>query len=202
MKSFNNELGMTLIELIISITIWVVVYVIIFSFVADSTEEMISSSLKTEVTDEWFIFKDKLNRYIISWLSYMQVFTGSTNSILYLRNQSWDKAVIFWVVNKSTMKIQPDYIYENNFIWYRNLSIPEINQIDTNSGAVYDLNFHNDKVFFNMRIKDFNVILYNNDSIVDIFFSVINRKDENNFWMSLDEISVNPLDLQEFNLNF
>ena len=146
---------MTLAELIISIMISAVVFLIVFTFVADSMEDMYNSSARTQTIDEGFIFKDKLNRYIIAWLSNMYVFTGSTNDVLYLKNNLSTEAVIFWVVNKETMKLQPDYVHGNNFIWYRNLSDYEIWEIDSNSGAIYDLNFYEDKIFFNMRIRDF-----------------------------------------------
>ena len=193
---------MTLTELIIALTIWAVVFLIVFSFVADSMEDMYDSSARTQTIDEGFIFKDKLNRYIIGWLSNMHVFTGSTNDVLYLKNNSATEWVIFWVVNKETMKLQPDYIHGNNFIWYINLSAYQIGEIDSNSGAIYDLNFYADKLFSSMRIRDFKTELYNNWAILDVYLSVINRRDEMNFWVSFDDMSVNPLDIQEFSLNF
>ena len=204
MKSFLNKKAMTLVELIIGITISAVLILIVSFFVVNSIDDLNKTTNRTNSIDNWFTFKDKMNRNIRWWYNNIFIFwtwTTTNNSIL-LVNDSWTDWILYSVINYETKKIQKDYVCWDNFIWYRLISQSELNDINTNSWVIYDYTFFNDKIYSWMRVKDFRWEKYNDWDILDIYVSIINREDDWNFWVNFNDLHLDSSDILEFNLDF
>lgn len=203
MKSFHTKNAMTLIELLISIFISSMVILIVTTFMTSTFNELRITNKTTQAIDNWFSIKDKINRYIKSGLNIFIIYWDNwENNSFVLENWTWDKWVLFWVINDQTKKIQKVKVYWDNFIWYRLLSSKELWDIDTNSWVIYNYSFNKDKIFEWTRIKDFKAELYNWWSILDVYMSVVLLDDENNFGKNISEMFFNKNDILEFDFDF
>lgn len=203
MKSFQNKNAITLVELLITIMISAVIMIIVSFFISSSIEEITKTSIKTDSINNFFSFKDKLNRAIAWWYDDFNLYwTWTENTVIVLKNEEQTDWFLFWIVNSDTNKIQKEYIYWENIIWYRVLSKTELNDIQTNSWIIYDYTFFEDKLFYNLRIKDFKWQLYNWNSILDLYISIVLRIDDYMFWDDLSSIYFDELDIVEMNLVF
>jgi hypothetical protein len=180
---------------------------IVLTFVADSIETVIWSNKKTEIYEDIFSFKNKFSQYA-RW-GYIQqnliakTSTWTQSSIMFMQNIDSTKWVIFWVVNKETMSIEDESqhtIYYDKVIWYRDLSEFEITNINSDPAYIYDLNFFPDKLFDGLKMKDFQMEMYNSGTIIDMNLEVLLYYNDSNKWILLSEI--NPEDIIDINLNF
>lgn len=206
MKSFNiwKKSALTLAELLISITISSILFFIVFTFLSNNINRVFINKSKTNSTEQWFDFKDSLTRTIRWWSYEPIIFTWSTNpnDVLFLKWNEWLDWFIFWVVNLETKKIQKDYVFWDNYIGYRALSSTELNEIDLNKDIIYDFEFNNDKIFQFLKIKDFDVELYNKKEIIDIYMAIILLWNVEEYWKKIDEIFFEDTDILKYNLVF
>ena len=120
-----------------------------------------------------------------------------------MKNIDSSKGVIFWVVSKESMSIEPDLgykIYSDKVLWYRILSENEIIDIETTLTNIYNLKFFPDKVYDGLKVKDFQMDMYNSWAIIDMNMEVLLYYNDSNKWILLKDI--NPEDLININLNF
>ena len=214
MKFFKNNKAITLIELITSIAISSILFSIIFVFITDSVEELVDNHVKVTSVDEWFWFKDTMWRFVRWWYVDAVVLTGITdpwytwttqsnpNNVLYLKKLDRSEWLLIWVVDLNNKNLERNYIYWDNFLWYRYLSVPEMTAIDADYNLVYSKFFTSDKIFRWLRMKDFTVDLYNSWDIIDIKFTVINLFDETLFWEDFADFFLDKLVVDEYNLIF
>lgn len=205
MKSFVQKFSkkaMTLVELVIASAISAIIILIVFSFVVDTMENITVSNIRTEGIDSWFSFKNTFNQFF-RW-GYIEPYIIDTwnNSIIILQDEYNSRWVVFGIVDWKTLKFEKNYVYWNKHVWYRLLSKTEVDNIINNNDLVYDLEVFQDKVFYGMRIKDFRVDIYNSWNIIDILISIINSRDELNFWKSFNEFKIDKSLITEFNLIF
>ncbi len=212
MKFFNNKTAITLIELITTIAISWILFLIIFVFITDSVEELVDNDVKIWSIDEWFTFKDTIWRFVRWWYSNVTVFTWITdplytwttnpnpNHVLYLKTLDLKKWILIWIVNIDNKLIQRNYVYWDNFLWYRYLSVDEMAEIDTNTWKIFEKQFTNDKIFQNIRMRDFRVETYNWWYLVDVYFSVINLFDDSLLGKDFADFFVDKLVIDEYNL--
>lgn len=212
MKFFNNKTAITLIELITTIAISWILFLIIFVFITDSVEELVDNDVKIWSIDEWFTFKDTIWRFVRWWYSNVTVFTWITdpwytwttnpnpNHVLYLKTLDLKKWILIWIVNIDNKLIQRNYVYWDNFLWYRYLSVEEMAEIDTNTWKIFEKQFTNDKIFQNIRMRDFRVETYNWWYLVDVYFSVINLFDDSLLGKDFADFFVDKLVIDEYNL--
>lgn len=210
MKFFNNKNAITLIELITTIAISWILFLIIFVFITDSVEELIDNDVKISSIDEWFTFKDIIWRFVRWWYSNVIVFTWITaplytwtpnpNNVLYLKNVDWTKGILIWIVDLDNRLLQRNYVYWDNFLGYRYLWIDEMAEIDTNTGIIYEKEFTTDKIFQNIRMRDFRVKTYNWDRLVDVYFSVVNLFDDSLIDKDFNDFYLDKLVIDEYNL--
>ena len=183
------------------------VMLIVLTFVADSIETVISSNKKTEIYEDLFRFKNDFNQFsrwgyfnqdlIVSNVSW------SGSDIILMKNIDSSKGVIFWVVSKESMSIEPDLgykIYSDKVLWYRILSENEIIDIETTLTNIYNLKFFPDKVYDGLKVKDFQMDMYNSWAIIDMNMEVLLYYNDSNKWILLKDI--NPEDLININLIF
>ena len=202
MKFFKINYWLTLVELVISIGISTVIFLWVFSFMSEWLIQIDDSNNKTKIVDQVFSFNYELNKFIRWWYTtYSKIWT-SNNSVLLLKNIENSKWLIFWVVNKDDMKLQENYIYWNNIIWYRYLSEQEVVDVEADESKIYTLKFQKDKLFDLILVKDFNIEFYNSDEIIDLYLSTFTFNNIKQYWKSLTWFYLGSWDLLEFNFNF
>jgi len=208
----NNKLAITLVELITTIAISWILFLIVFVFITDSVEQLVDNEIKIGSIDDWFTFKDTMWRfvrggyweaYVFTWItdsSYTWTTRPNPNHVLYLKKFHWNEGILVWIVNINTRLLQRNYTYWDNYLWYRYLSLDEMNEIDSNRDVIFDKEFWLDKVFQNLRMKDFQVWIYNDWYIIDIYFSVINLFDDTLFGKDFADFFIDKLVIDEYNL--
>lgn len=202
MKSLKEKKTFTLIELVISITISSIIFLIIFTFIVDSLNALTYSNSRTNLIDQVFSFRDKLNRFIRwGYISMLEIWTQEFN-VLLIKDIYSTKWIIYWVVNKDTMKLQKDYIYWNNFLWYRFLSWTEIANIEADNNEIYNLEFFLDKLYDWIPIKNFDIDFYNSWEILDLNLSALYSINNSFIWESFTWIVIKDDEYVDFNLNF
>jgi prepilin-type N-terminal cleavage/methylation domain-containing protein len=175
---FKEKKAFTFIELVISTVISAIVLLIIFWAVADSIKEISYSIKYSNVLVSYNSLFSKINNYrniFKSWSILINNTDWTWNDVLILNNTDWSNWVIFWVINKDTMKLEENsnyQYYNDKIIWYRNLSEQEIIDLNLNSLEVYNYTFYNDKIFEELKIKDFQLDLYNSWSIIELTLGV------------------------------
>ena len=130
-----------------------------------------------------------------------EVWTGEFETLM-LKDVYWTKWLLFWVVNQDNMKLQEDYLYDKNVLWYRLLSQTEITSIESDNSEIYNLNFYNDKIYDYLKIKDFQLEFYNSWTILDLNVSVLYKFQTLDFWKSFTWVYLDNDDYIEFNLNY
>lgn len=207
MKFFNKK-AITLTELIVSLVIiWILVGGI-FIFITINVEELAENNTKIGLTEEWLNFQKTISDFIFSWYLTIEVIplswetNPSPNGVLYLKKTDLSAWILVWIVDSSTRKIQKNYVYWDNFIGYRELSQSEVNEIDNNKSLVFDKIFQNDKLFLNLRAKDFKPELYNSWEIINLHFSIVKRFDKNLFWTDFASLNIEDIVIGEYNLAF
>lgn len=213
MKFFKNNIkALTLVELITSVAISGVLLLLIFVFLSDSIKLLLDNNVKVSSVDEWFNFKDTMWRFVRWWYSEAIVFSWvvdstytwttnpSPNDVLYLKKLDMTQWMLVWIVDIETKKIQKNYVYWNNFLGYRYLSPTEMAQIDLDNSIIYTKEFTNDKIFQNLRMKDFRVKTYNYWWLIDFYFSVVNLFDESLFDKDYADFYIDKLVIDEYNL--
>lgn len=215
MKFFkNNNKAVTLIELITSVAISSILILIIFVFVTNSIEKLVDNDIKISSVDQWFEFKDTMQRFIRWWYSDAYILddiTSSTytwttnpnpNNILYLKKLDLSQWILVWIVDINTWLLQRDYIYWDNFLWYRYLSPTEMAQIDNDYDIVFTKQFTNDRIFQSLRMRDFKAKTLNEWNIIDLHFTVINLFDESLFYKDFNDFYIDRFVIDEYNLVF
>ncbi|MDD2907066.1 MAG: hypothetical protein PHH98_00345 [Candidatus Gracilibacteria bacterium] len=212
MKFFNNKNAITLIELITTIAISGILFLIIFVFVTDSVEQLVNNDVKISSIDDGFVFKDTMGRFVRGGYSDVQVFTGITdptytgttipnpNNVLYLKKLDSTEGLLIGIVSMDTKRLQRNYIYGDNFLGYRYLSVAEMSAIDADNSLIYNKDFSVDKIFTNLRMKDFRVNVYNSGYLIDMYFSVINLFDNSLFYKDFADFYIDKLVIDEYNL--
>ncbi|NVP17604.1 prepilin-type N-terminal cleavage/methylation domain-containing protein [Candidatus Gracilibacteria bacterium] len=210
-KNKNNK-AITLVELITTIAISGILFLIIFVFITDSVEQLVDNEVKISSVDEAFTFKDTMGRFVRGGYGEAYVFTGITessytgtttinpNHVLYLKKFHGNEGILVGIVNLNTKRLQRNYTYGDNFLGYRYLSQEEMDQIDANRDVIFTKEFGLDKVFQNLRMKDFQVGVYNDGYIIDIYFSVINLFDDKLFGKDFADFFIDRLVIDEYNL--
>ena len=201
-KKDSNKQAFTIIELLVSIVVTSIIFFIVFYFINNAIKQFEESNYKTRLVTQLFEFRDQLNKFIKWWYIEMsEVWTGEFETLM-LKDVYWTKWLLFWVVNQDNMKLQEDYLYDKNVLWYRLLSQTEITSIESDNSEIYNLNFYNDKIYDYLKIKDFQLEFYNSWTILDLNVSVLYKFQTLDFWKSFTWVYLDNDDYIEFNLNY
>lgn len=206
MKFFNN-IWFTLAELIVSISISSILLWGIFYFISQNIEEITLSNNKTDFYTDLNYFREKslsISNTYSSGVVFVDNVSWSWSDILLLTSKIKDDWYLIWVVDKSTMKLESGSISYNTYydkvLWYTRISSSQISDIYTNSWNIYNVSFFKDHIYDNLKVKDFQVDLYNSWSIINIdssFFLNYNSGFSNQLFSTLAWIEIFKI-----NLNF
>lgn len=206
MKSFNN-IWFTLIELVVSVFISSILLMGIFYFLSENIEEIFLSNNKTSFYNDLNNFREKslyISNNYNSWVIFVNNNYWSWSDILLLTSKIKDDWYILWVVNREIMKLETWTIlyntYYNKVLWYTKVSSWEIANIYSSGWYIYNIAFNNDNLYNNLKIRDFQLDLYNSWSIINMDISFLlnyNNSLNNSNWIDLSW-----LELFKINLNF
>lgn len=202
MKFIKKKKAFSLVELVISITISSIIFFIVFSYIVESVNELSKSNIEINNIGGIFSFQKKFNNFVRWGYMFISTLWTTTNSVILIKNKDFTDWYIFWVVDKNTMKIEKNYVYWENTIWYRRVTGNEINSIELDVNNAYDLTFHRDKILEWTKIKDFRTDYFNTWTILNIYVSSILNNNPDLNWESLSWSIIRSEDLVEFNFNF
>ena len=141
--------------------------------------EITYSNKQTEVLDSINTFSTTINNYKWSFEEASIIIdkTWTWSDIIMLNNESQNEWILIGIVGKNTLKLE-DTEWNFNTIYEKHLAIRELNEGDiVNLRATpenaYDLNFNEDKLFYELVMKDFQVGLYNSWAIIDANLDIL-----------------------------
>lgn len=207
MKFLKNKDALTLAELIVAVLISAILFWIVIFFTMTNVNELSNSQIKTSTVPYLFWFQETIQNLVLDWVSEFKIINQSLdwtnpNDILILHNPDKTKAFIFWIVELNSKKIKKDYTYWDNYLWYRELSIKELEEINLNTNLIYEKEFFLDKMFIDFRVMDFNLELFNRGKILELSFNIMKKLDEEFYNKSFSEIFIDDLIIGEYNLVF
>jgi len=197
-----SKKAFTFVELIISATISAIVLVFLLVFLWDVFNEMNVSQAETKNIIIFKDFSSQLNIYrnlYKSW-SILVDNTSTWSDIIIMKSVDWKDAILLWVVNPNTLKIDtiPATYYKESVLWFRSLSNQELLDLQWNPNLAYNYIFQKDKLYYWLMIKDFQANIYSN--LIDLDLSInlyFNKELVWELWVNLPKI-----DLKKFNLDF
>ena len=213
MKFFKNNKALTLAELLVSLAISAALFGIVIFFTMTNVNELANNQAKTNTMQEVISIQDILNNFILSWYDEISVINQdmdaaysktnpNPNDILLLYNSDTNSWIMVWVVNIETRKIQKHYVYWENFIWYRNLTEEEFNEINLDKQLLYNKEFQLDKILNKIVIKDFDLQTYNSGKLLDMNISVVKRLKKDLFDVDYNEIFIDDFVIGNYSLVF
>ncbi len=207
MKFFKNKYGFTFVELVVAMFISSIVLTAVFYFIANSIDEITSSTKRTEFYNSFYEFRDKFlyfSNIYSSWNILVDNSTSSWSDIILLQNSMWTDGVLIWVVDQNIYRLESTAEkynqYYNKSPWYRRLSEYEINLVKTNSGAIYDIEFTKNNTYDKVTVRDFQVYWYNSWTILNVDLTLMSDINESLVWQTWDNLRWQ--EFFKFNLNF
>lgn len=188
MKKVNKWL--TLVELVVAITISAIILLFLMNFIAWVFNEITYSKNKTKIITQIYEASDtikELKQKYNSWSILIDNASWTWSDILLFRTWSWEtekKWFIVAMVSNDNLKI--DWSWNVDIVWdkvlaYKKLSKKELDDLEVDSNKVYDFKFNRDKLFSDIKLKDFQVEKYNSWAIFEItLFINPSYKFENN----------------------
>lgn len=207
MKIFSKNLWFTFVEIILATMISVIILIFTFSFLADSMNSIATSDMKSKILSELYSVEsliDNYKRIYLTWGIVIDNPVWSGSDVLVLKDLDWDYWVIFWIVNRNTMKIESWSLYNNydyKMLWYKKIFSWQINAITSNPDEVYNLDFTNDH-YFNFPIKSFQVDFYNTWAILDFNIDILVNYNSWYSWELRENIPSSAYEIFKLNLDF
>ena len=177
----KSKKAFSLVELIIAVFISAVILIIVMSYIADTFNEIATSSKKSKSLIQLYEAENKLKTLKSQYLSGSILINNSEwvwSDIVLLKtsplepNQSW---YLFAQVDKNTLEVDPDDNVDN--IWkkhlaFRKISSTEISELLSDSSEIYNYKFNLDELFLDILIKDFQVTEYSPWNIFEVSLSL------------------------------
>lgn len=185
----------TLVELIVAVIISSIVLTILMSFITTSMNEISYSNRQTEVLENINNFSTTMNNYKWSFEDIMIVIdnTGTWSDTILMTNEAKNEWILVGIVWKESLSLENSEILFNT-IYEKHLAIRELNTLDISNiiaspESVFWLNFNKDKLFADLVMKDFQVVLYNTWAIIDTDLEVLINYKEGVDWESWQNIT-------------
>ena len=196
----------TLTELVISVAIGAILLVFIFQFVINTIEVLSETTRKARILTQFYGFIVKVDNYKnVFWSGNIvrDYLPGWWFDVVVLKNYNSTRGVLFWIIDKDTLKLDPLSNYNTfwkKYIWYRDLITSDLTAIQADPNIVYDYNFFEDKIYEEVTIKDFQFDFYNTGTILDVDVSIFLWIGDEYNWVNWNSIPKD--DIYKVNLNF
>ena len=205
----NKDSWFTLVELVIAIILSSIIFLFLMNFVSKTIEEMSYSKNKTKIITQIYDFEevvDGIREKYNSWNILVNNETWTWSDILLFRTWSWETKkewYIFAMISENSLKI--DWTWNVDNIWdkvfaYKKVSDYELNLLSTDINNVYDFKFNRDKIFENIKLKDFQLEKYNSWSLFEAKFFINPLYKKNQDWIKYSEIWTDKI--EKINLIF
>lgn len=193
---------LTLIELIIATFVWFILMWACFVFLNDITYQIATTKEKTGTYSSFYDFSRKIDNYKNVYIHWeILVNSGSNNDVFLLKDSSWINGVLLSTVDYDTKKINIDnVVYNNKVLGFRLLSQEEIVKIELDRSEIYNLEFHNDLLFQNLKVIDFQIEKYNIPEIFEINLKL--KQINNNIWYGEMKKTIKKEEILSNNLYF
>lgn len=207
MKIFIKNSWFTFVEILLSTAISIVILIFTFSFLADTMDSISKLDQKGRVLSDIYNISAAVNSYknvYLTWWIIVDNQYGSWSDIFLLNDLASEWGVIFWVIDKDTMKFESGSVYENynyKMFWYKELSKDQLNLITADINYVYNLSFVQDH-FYNFPVKSFQIENYNSWAILEMNLEVLTNYNSSFSWQLWNSLPTSAYDLFELNLNF
>lgn len=168
-----NAKGFTLVELIISIVISILLLGGIFYFMSDTILGISRTSAHAKFLKEFYSFTTILDSWDLSLVQDYASWSG--NDIVLLKSFSWKSWIVIGVLDADRMRLSAvsQYgTYHDSILWYRSLSESEMLALAWDANLVYGYTFLQDKVFKNFNIKEFQVQMFNTDTVMEMLMEI------------------------------
>jgi hypothetical protein len=128
----------------------------------------------------------------------------SWSDVALIKNIHNDKWILFWIINKDTMKLESWSLYEiysNKVFWYKLLSLSELTNIQTTPSEVFNISFDKASIF-NAPAKTFQADFFNSWTIflVDLELPISYNPEYN--WKLWSDIPKSNYELFKLNFTF
>jgi hypothetical protein len=130
----------------------------------------------------------------------IEISWDNPNSVLFMKKPDNSEWILVGIVNVNSWTLQREYVYWDNFIGYRELSQSEIAEIEWDKNSVFTKVFYIDKVFLNLRAKDFYLEVYNSWSLINLDFSVVKTFNKDSFWLEFSSFDIEEIVIYEYSL--
>lgn len=192
---YHYAAGFTLVELIVAVVISSIVLTILMSFITTSMNEITYSNKQTEVLDSINTFSTAMNNYKWSFEVTTMIIdkTGSWSDVIMLSNEEENEWILIGIVWKDTLALEATELNFNT-IYEKHLAVRELTQADivtlkATPESAYDLNFNEDKLFYELVMKDFQIGLYNNWAIIDADLDILINYKQGVDWENWENIT-------------
>jgi len=206
-NSFQKFWAFTLVELVVAITISSIIFLWVLSLVWDTLHELgvSNSSSKLIVSLSEVIHKfEALNSSYEKKSLFVDKPDWKGTDILVLSSSGASGWTIIALVDPRSKKIynsSTSYpLYNEKHIWYRKLNQAELASVLADSAEVYNLDFFTDKIFSEIYVRDFQIVLYNSGTIADIRMSLLLQYWKESEWIPWEDVWSDKL--FNINLNF
>lgn len=207
MKIYNKNSWFTFVEILLSTVISVTILIFTFSFLADTMDNLASSDKKSKILVSFYDIVNSINNYknvYLTWSILINNLAASWSDILVLKDTNWSAWVVFWVVDRNSMKLESWALFNNynyKIFAYKEISSGQLTTITWTPTEVYKLDFTNDHLF-SFPVKLFQAEYFNTWSVLDIKLDVLVNY---NSWFSgqlWNNIPNTAYELYKINLDF
>jgi len=203
----QNKIAFTLVELVVAITISSIIFLWVLNLVWDTLHELWVSNRSSKLIVS---LSEVINRFEVLNSSYSKksLFVDKPQwkgtDILLLSNSDSSWGAIIALVDprsKRIYNVTSSYpLYNQKHIGYRTLDATELATIIADPSEVYNLSFYSDKIFYDIYVRDFQLVLYNSSTIADIQMSLLLQYWKESEWIPWKDVW--SKDLLNINLNF
>ena len=203
MKHINKK-AFSLTEVLIATFIWALILGFIFVFLWDVIDQISKSKKEIKAISNYLEVSSKINNYrdiYNSWSVIIDSDTWTGSDLFLFKNPDASSWILFWVINLDNYKIDIDTkTYKSSWLWFRELTWTEIQDIESDNTLIHSLLFQKDKVYTWLQIKDLQIQSFNSWDIYEMNLTINIDYHSSLNWLFWENVPWN--NLINFNLNF
>ncbi len=193
----KNEKWFTFVELIVSIILSAIIFLFLMNFISKTFAEISYSKNKSKIITQIYEFESIINNIREKYSSGYILKNNESwtwSDILLLRSWVWEfkkQWYIFAMISNDNLTIDWSWNVDNigdKVFAYKNISEYEMDLLTSNLNNVYNFKFNRDKVFTELKLKDFQLDLYNNWGLIEAIFFINTLYRKSLDWKKYSEI--------------
>lgn len=199
----NFKKWFTFVELIVALVLSSIIFLFLMNFISKTFEEISYSKNKTKIITQLYevndTVKDIREKYS-SWDILIDNSEGTWSDILLFRTGSGETKkqwYIFAMISNDNLVIDWSWNVDNlsNKVFaYKKLSSHELDLLSSDINNVYNFKFNRDKVFKDIKLKDFQLEKYNSWAIFEAKFFINPSYRKKLDWQKYSEIGTDKIE--------